>query len=110
MLDIQQLERCVADVMQTSRIPGLALALVSGRAVIYARGFGVTSLEDGGPPVTPQTLFRIGSTTKPLTGTAAMRLVEQGKLELDIPIKTYIDWFAMRDPGAADRVTLRMLL
>jgi CubicO group peptidase (beta-lactamase class C family) len=110
MLNIEQLERCVADVMRTSSIPGLALAIVSDQAVIYAQGFGVTSLEDGGLPVTPQTLFRIGSTTKPMTGTAAMRLVEQGQLDLDVPIKSYIDWFAMRDPGAADRVTLRMLL
>ena len=110
MLNIDQLEQYVADVMQSSRIPGLALAIVSDRSILYARGFGVASLEDGRVPVTPQTLFRIGSTTKSLTGTAAMRLVEQGQLALDAPIKTYIDWFRLRDPGAADAVTLRMLL
>jgi CubicO group peptidase (beta-lactamase class C family) len=110
MLNRERLERCVAGVMHTSRIPGLALAIVGDQAILYARGFGVTSLEDGGLPVTAQTLFRIGSTTKPLTGTAAMRLVERGKLDLDRPIKEYIDWFALRDPGAAERVTLRMLL
>jgi len=110
VLNVEQLEQCVADVMQSSRIPGLALAIISDRTILYARGFGVTSLEDGGQPVTPQTLFRIGSTTKSLTGTAAMRLVEQGQLDLDAPIRTYIDWFKLRDPGAADVVTLRMLL
>ncbi len=78
MLNVYQLAQCVADVMQTSRILGLALAIIRDRTIAYARGFGVTSLEDGGQPVTPQTLFRIGSTTKSLTGSAAMRLVEQG--------------------------------
>jgi CubicO group peptidase (beta-lactamase class C family) len=109
VLNIEQLEQCVADVMQSSRIPGLALAIISDRSIMYAHGFGVTSLEHGAP-VTPQTLFRIGSTTKSLTGTAVMRLVEQGQLALDVPIRAYIDWFMLRDPGAADAVTLRMLL
>src|SRR5262249_31168120 len=110
MLNAEELERCAIDVMRTSGIPGLATAIAGGNGVINARGVGLTSVGEGGLPVTPQTLFRIGSTTKPLTGTAAMRLVEQGRLELDTPIKRYIDWFAMRDPGAAERVTLRMLL
>lgn len=76
----------------------------------YAKGFGVTSVEDGGLPVTPETLFRVGSITKPLTGTAIMRLVEAGKLDLDTPIKTYIDGFRLSDPEATEQVTLRMLL
>ena len=53
-------------------------------------------MEDGGVPVTPETLFGIGSITKPLTGTAIMRLVEAGKLDLDTPIQSYIDWFRLR--------------
>ena len=52
-------------------------------------------VEDGGVPVTPRTLFRIGSTTKPLTGTAVMRLVEAGALDLDRPIRDDLDWFAL---------------
>ena len=63
VLNVEQLEQCVADVMQSSRIPGLAFAIVDDRSIVYARGFSVTSLEDGGQPVTPQTLFRIASTT-----------------------------------------------
>ena len=59
--------------MDTAQVPGLALAIVREQEVLYARGFGMTSVEDGGIPVTPQTLFRIGSTTKSLTGTAVLR-------------------------------------
>ena len=110
MLNLYQLEQNIAARMKATHVPGLALAIVEGQEVIYAQGFGVTSVEDGGLPVTPQTLFRIGSTTKPLTGSAIMRLVEAGKLDLDQPVRSYIDWFTLQDKRAADIITLRMLL
>jgi CubicO group peptidase (beta-lactamase class C family) len=110
MLNLYQLEQRIETKMQEAHIPGLALAIVHEHKLIYAKGFGVTSVEDGGLPVTPQTLFRIGSITKPMTGTAIMRLVESGKLDLDTPIKTYIDWFRLSDTEATEQVTLRMLL
>ncbi|HEY6542406.1 MAG TPA: serine hydrolase domain-containing protein, partial [Ktedonobacteraceae bacterium] len=110
MLNLHRLEESIEIQMRETYVPGLALAIIQEKELIYARGFGVTSVEDGGLPVTPQTVFRIGSTTKPLTGTAIMRLVEANKLTLDEPITTYIDWFTMEDKGAASRITLRMLL
>ena len=110
MLNLYQLEQFIDTGMKETYTPGLALAIVQKQEVVYARGFGITSVEDGGLPVTPQTLFRIGSTTKPLTGTAIMQLVEAGRLDLDEPIKTYIDWFTLPDQRAANSITLRMLL
>jgi CubicO group peptidase (beta-lactamase class C family) len=110
MLNLYQLEQSIEAKMQEAHIPGLALAIVHEHKLIYANGFGVTSVEDGGLPVTPDTLFRVGSITKPLTGTAIMRLVEAGKLDLDTPIKAYIDWLRLSDPEATEQVTLRMLL
>src|SRR6266566_8965899 len=106
MLNFYKLEQRIEQGMQKGHVPGLALAIVKDQEVIYARGFGVTSIEDGGVPVTPQTLFRIGSTTKPMTGTAILRLVEAGKLDLDRPVKKYIDWLTLSEEDAADRVTL----
>jgi CubicO group peptidase (beta-lactamase class C family) len=110
MINFYQLEQRITARMHEAHIPGLALAIIHEHKLIYAHGFGVTSVEDGGIPVTPETLFRIGSITKPLTGTAIMRLVEAGKLDLDAPIKTYIDWLRLRDPAATEQITLRMLL
>ncbi|MDQ2902113.1 MAG: beta-lactamase family protein [Chloroflexota bacterium] len=110
MLNIYQLEQHIEEQMQAAQVPGLALAIVKDQAVIYARGFGVTSVEDSGVPVTPQTLFRIASVTRPLTGTALMRLVEQGKLDLDRPLKHYIDWLTFHEAGIEEQVSLRMLL
>src|SRR5215467_14479059 len=110
MLNIYKLEQHIEEQMKASHVPGLALAIVKDQEVMYARGFGVTSVEDGGLAVSPHTLFPIGSVTKPLTGTMIMRLVEQGKLDLDRPVKEYLDGFMLSESGAAERVTLRMLL
>ena len=110
MLDIAELEELVAAQMAEARVPGLALALVRDGALAYARGFGVTSVEDGGSPVTPDTLFRVGSLTKPQTATMIVRLVERGDLDLDRPIVDDIPWFTSREPMWARRITLRQLL
>jgi CubicO group peptidase (beta-lactamase class C family) len=61
-------------------------------------------------PVDGDTLFRIGSITKTFTGTTVMRLVEQGTLDLDTPVRTYLPDFQTADPAVAPRVTLRQLL
>jgi CubicO group peptidase (beta-lactamase class C family) len=110
MFNLYTLEKSITRHMDTAQVPGLALAIVREQELLYARGFGLTSVEDGGIPVTPQTLFRIGSTTKSLTGTALLRLVEAGRLELDCPLKEYIDWLTFNEPAVAEKITLRMLL
>jgi len=110
MIDIAALEILIAEQMVEARVPGLSLAIVEGGCLTHARGFGMTSVEDGGTAVTPDTLFRIGSLNKPQTATMIMRLVEQGDLDLDRPIIDYVPWFALSEPDAAGRVTLRHLL
>jgi CubicO group peptidase (beta-lactamase class C family) len=75
VLDEDRLGRDLAGLVGHHGAPGLAVAAVRGEAVVYARGFGVTSVEAGGAAVTPATLFPIASVTKPLTGTAVLRLV-----------------------------------
>jgi CubicO group peptidase (beta-lactamase class C family) len=90
------------------KVPGVALGITC-EGQDFVRGFGVTSI-DHPLPVDENTLFQIGSTTKTFTATAAMRLVEQGKLKLDEPIRTYLPDFSMRDPEVTERVTMRHLL
>lgn len=110
MFQVYQLEQQIQQRMQAQKVPGLALAIEKYEEIIYARGFGVTSVEDSGVSVTPQTLFLIGSTAKPLTGTAIMQLVEAGKLDLDLPVSAYVDWLRFHQVGAEQRITLRMLM
>jgi CubicO group peptidase (beta-lactamase class C family) len=104
------LESAIIHLMEDQKITGLAMAIVKDDAVLYSQGFGVTSMEEGGVPVTPDTLFRIGSTSKPMTGTLVMRLVEQGLLDLDAPIKTYLPDFHLQDSRVEDTVTVRHFL
>jgi D-alanyl-D-alanine carboxypeptidase len=70
------------------------------------RTFGMANIEDS-KPVTPETPFAVASISKWLTATTILRLVEQGKLELDAPIVTYLPTYRA-DTGA--KVTLRHLL
>jgi CubicO group peptidase (beta-lactamase class C family) len=110
VLNYYYLEQTLEGTMQAEHVPGIALALVQNEEVIYTRGFGLTSVEDGSLAVTPQTLFRIGSVTKLLVGTAVMRLVESGLLELDKPINEYLEWLSFKEHDAEQRITLRLLM
>lgn len=83
--DLSALDAVVVEAMRASKTPGAAVAVVLGDRVVYAKGFGTTSVE-GGPPVTAETLFRIGSTTKMMTAAAVVTAAARGKLGLHTPL------------------------
>src|SRR5262245_60910560 len=89
-------------------IPGIALAIVGPDGTIHVDGFGVT--DRGGPVITSQTPFILGSTSKSFTALAVMQLVEAGRIELDAPVQRYIAWFAGADPQASAQTTDRQFL
>jgi CubicO group peptidase (beta-lactamase class C family) len=94
--------------MAKYQIPGVAVGMLyHGRE--YVRGYGVTNV-DHPTPVDGDTVFQIGSTSKTFTGTTVMRLVEQGKIDLDAPVRTYLPDLRTADPAVAARVTVRQLL
>ena len=95
-------------VMDSRPIPGMAVAVVRRGEVVYSRGFGVQELGTG-PPVTPETIFHTASVSKALVATAAMQLVQQGKLDLDTPVTRYVPYFRLAEDGAA-RITARHIL
>lgn len=84
-IDFSALEGVINEELQQTRTPGAAIGIVRGDGLIYAKGFGVANVETGAP-VTPETLFRLGSTTKMFTGAALVTLASEGKLGLDQPI------------------------
>jgi CubicO group peptidase (beta-lactamase class C family) len=104
----QQLGEQVAAAMEKYAVPGVALGIVQGDDERMA-GFGVTNIEQP-LPVDADTLFQIGSTTKTVTGTLALRLVDEGTLDLDAPIRTYLPDLRLQDDDVAARVTMRHLL
>ncbi|OMC44162.1 penicillin-binding protein [Mycobacterium sp. IS-2888] len=94
--------------MKAYAIPGVAVAVWAGGQE-YVQGYGVTNV-DHPLPVDGDTVFRIGSTTKTFTGTAMMRLVERGEVDLDSPVRRFIPDFAVADESASAVVTVRQLL
>jgi len=94
--------------MEETQTPGVAVGMLHEGAE-HVACFGVTSTENP-LEVTPDTLFQIGSITKTFTGTAAMRLVERGELDLDAPVRTYLPELKLSDEDVAGRVTTRHLL
>jgi len=68
--------------MQTFEVPGAAAAVVSAAGIVHARNFGVRHLASGAP-VTPNTIFRIGSTTKSMTALPVATFVDEGLLGWD---------------------------
>jgi CubicO group peptidase (beta-lactamase class C family) len=90
--------------MARYHVPGVAIG-VFHRGEEYVRGYGVTNVDEP-QPVDGDTLFRIASTTKTFTGTAVMRLVEQGKLDLNALVRRYLPDFRVADEEASAQVTV----
>jgi CubicO group peptidase (beta-lactamase class C family) len=94
--------------MKEYGVPGVALGIVHDGAVTI-RGLGVTNIEDS-LPVTAHTVFPIASISKTFAATASMRLVEQGKIDLRAPVRTYLPDFRVRDEAVRRDVTVWHLL
>jgi CubicO group peptidase (beta-lactamase class C family) len=94
--------------MKRLKIPGVAIGIYH-KGKEYTAGFGVTSIENP-LAVTPETLFQTGSISKTFTGTIFMRLVEDGKVDLDAPVRTYLPKFKLADKDVTEKVTIRHLL
>ena len=85
------IEPLIVDLMRQSKIPGLALGIIKDGQSFYSKGFGARNLERN-VPMDADTLFGIGSISKSFTSLAIMQLVEQGKVDLQAPVKKYIDF------------------
>ncbi|MFP4502721.1 MAG: serine hydrolase domain-containing protein [Candidatus Hydrogenedentota bacterium] len=98
-----------ADHLPKYHVPGGVLVIVHGEQVRFAKGYGYANIESEIPVVADETLFRIGSVSKLLTGTAAMQCVERGLLDLHRDVNEYLEAFQV--PGAyPEPVTLHHLL
>ncbi|HEY8503760.1 MAG TPA: serine hydrolase domain-containing protein, partial [Gemmataceae bacterium] len=94
--------------VKDKRLPALSIALVDDQRVVWARGFGFARPASG-EKATAETVYRVGSVSKLFTDLAVMRLVEQGKLDLDAPVAKYLPDFRPENPFDKP-VTLRQLM
>jgi CubicO group peptidase (beta-lactamase class C family) len=88
---------------------GLAVAIVKDDSIVYARGFGVKKVGDPAP-VTPKTVFAIGSTTKAFTAAALGMLVDEGKIGWDDKVTDRLPGFQLFDPAVTREIAIRDLL
>ena len=103
------LDRYVQTSMKDWQVPGVAIGIVRGSEPVYLKGYGVRSLQTR-EPVTPDTLFNIGSCTKAFTAASIAMLVDEGKMNWDDKVDKSIPYFHLADPLADESVTLRDLL
>ncbi|HEV8198636.1 MAG TPA: serine hydrolase domain-containing protein [Candidatus Polarisedimenticolia bacterium] len=101
----KQIEAAVTRYQSASRAPGLSVAVVENGAFEWSSGFGMADLENA-VPASSQTLYRLGSISKPLTATAAALLWQRHKLDLDAPVQNYCPSFPRKD----DVITTRQVL
>ncbi len=91
----RRIDELIEKEMAANHIVGLSIAAVSGDQVVYSKGFGYADL-DRGVAATPETVYRMGSLSKVLTGTAVMQLQERGLVDIDVPIERYIPELRMK--------------
>ena len=102
---VAAIERVLSAWMKKNGVPGLSIAVARDGEVVWTAGYGMADVENS-VPAKPATMYRTASMGKSLTATAAMRLVEEGRIGLDEPIQAHCDSF----PPTRWPLTLRHLL
>jgi CubicO group peptidase (beta-lactamase class C family) len=101
---VRELEAFVETQMSAQQITGLSIAVVSGD-FRWSRGFGYADL-DNHVPATAESSYRMGSVSKPMTAIAVLKLADEGKIDLDAEVQTYVPYF----PRKKFPITVRQLL
>jgi CubicO group peptidase (beta-lactamase class C family) len=106
----ESISRLARQEMEKNKVTGLSVALVDDKGLIWAQGFGYADKENN-IPATPQTVYRVASISKLLTATAIMQLAEQGRINIDESLTTYLPEFSIKThfPGGG-RITPRNLM
>lgn len=103
--------KSITEAMKEVCIPGVSVAVIHNFEIVWAKGYGIRDIE-AELPVNTSTLFQAASISKPLTALAVMKLVQDGKLNLDEDINTYLKTWKMPESQltSKNKVTLRNLL
>ncbi|MCI0471324.1 MAG: beta-lactamase family protein, partial [Candidatus Aminicenantes bacterium] len=108
-ISLTELEKKVTEFMAEGDIPGLSLVVIRGGKPDYIKSFGFADLE-AKKPVTADTLFEIASCSKAFTALAALKLEQEGMIDLDAPVSRYLPWFYAAYKGDKKEITLRQCL
>lgn len=106
---VPQLERDIPELMKKDGVPGLAIAVIRAGKTALLHGFGLKEVKTG-QPVTGETVFEAASLSKPVFTYAVLKLVEQGKLGLDVPLTTYLPKPFIGGDERLAKITARIVL
>ncbi len=95
---VEKIEAFIKKQMTVGNIPGMSVVIVMGDQTVYEKGFGFADLEKK-TPVTPTTLFELGSTSKAFTGLGLLRMEKEGLLKLSDPVEKYLPWLKVKFQG-----------
>ncbi len=102
---VAKLDGIAEELLRTSGVPGMAVAVVHGGKTVYAKGFGVRDTCTG-EAVDPDTVFQLASLSKPVSATVAARAVDANIVGWDTPIVEKLPWFALSDPAVTRMLTV----
>ena len=102
---VAQLDGIAGELMESSGIPGMAVAVVHGGTTIYARGFGVRDTRTG-EKVDADTVFQLASLSKPVAATVVAQQAGTGGVGWGTPVVDELDWFALSDPAVTRMLTV----
>ncbi len=106
--NVETLNRWLEDVIESHNMAGLTTVVVRGGKTVFKRSYGETRVGSG-TAMSTRHFYHVASVSKPFVAIAVMQLVEQGKVELDAPVTTYLPYFTMADERLP-QVTVRRLL
>jgi CubicO group peptidase (beta-lactamase class C family) len=106
---IARLENDVPELMKKGAVPGLALAVIRAGKTPWVHGFGVKDTKTA-QPVTEETVFEAASLSKPVFAYGVLKLVEQGKLGLDVPLTSYFSKPYIVGDERLEKITARIVL
>lgn len=105
---LEKLESVIAFQIREKDVPAFSISLVDGEDLVWAKGFGFQDSEKQ-VPATAETIYRVGSVSKLFTDIAVMQLEEQGSIDLDVPVHSYLPKFEPANPYEKP-ITLRQLM
>ena len=100
------LEKFVRSTMLKFKVPGVSIGIVQNGRLVYSKGFGVSDMNSK-KRVTPNTLFMIGSTTKPLTTLLISKLINDKKITWETPISSVLSDFSLADPVISQKIQFK---
>lgn len=105
---VAKLEKLIPDLMKKADVPGVSIALIEDARIVWVGSFGVKNIETR-EPVNDRTVFEAASISKPVFALAVLKLVDEGKLDLDAPLSKYVPSYIEND-DRVNAITARMAL